>query len=131
MSAFVAEEIPASVVAFMANFHSSLSEYDLLAFNQAEVSILKIIAEKLKIPYEKISLNLSKYGDTCGNSIPLLLTDLYGGHGQKELRVLACGFGEGLSWGVADFVIDAKDILEVIETDEVFGDGSVSHVFQQ
>ena len=37
--------------------------------------------------------------------------------------VLSCGFGIGLSWGVASFDIDTADILPVIEDDSVFEEG--------
>jgi len=131
LSGFASDEIPAAVREFMLKYNSQVSDYDFFAFNQTDVAVLKHISDTLGIPFDKVLVNPSGFGDTCGNSIPLLLTDGFGGSDQKEIHVLACGFGEGLSWGVADFYMNTKNLIPVIETDAVFEDGAVSHVFQQ
>lgn len=37
-----------------------------------------------------------------------------------------CGFGVGLSWGVSSTKVNIKDILPIIETDEVFEEGIIN-----
>ncbi len=83
MSAFGSDEIPTAVVEFMKNFGTKMPDYDFYAFNQTYQNVLKNISEKLKIQIEKVLINLAGYGDTAGNSIPLLLTDVYGGRAIK------------------------------------------------
>lgn len=37
-----------------------------------------------------------------------------------------CGFGVGLSWGVASARINTDDILPIVETDDYFTDGIIN-----
>lgn len=62
-----------------------------------------------------------------GNFIPLFLSELNLAEERRLRRILCAGVGEGISWGIADFCINDTGILNVIETDEFFKDGSVSH----
>lgn len=129
MATFAETEIPLLISDYLINSGNKISDYGILAFNQVHVVTLSRIAEKLGILPEKLIGNINHRGYTCGNSIPLLLADSINGNVNTEIRVLACGFGEGLSYGLADFVIGSEDILPLIITDESFADGAVSHVF--
>ena len=42
------------------------------------------------------------------------------------MKFLMCGFGVGLSWGVCSATINKKDIMPVIETDEIFEEGIIN-----
>ncbi len=39
---------------------------------------------------------------------------------KESVRLLCCGFGVGLSWGIVYANIDTQNILPVIETDECY-----------
>ena len=70
---------------------------------------------------------LDRYGNTSAASIPMVLGDVYGDKDEsKELSVLMSGFGVGLSWGVCSAKINAKDILPIIESDEIFEEGIIN-----
>lgn len=127
MDGFVINKVPAAVKDFMGRNTTSAADYDFMAFQQYSAKVLKNISAELNIPPGKLPMNLSKYGYTAGNSIPLLLTDFLGGSKQADVHVLAVGFGEGFSWGIADFYVNADDILEVAFTSDVFDDGHVTH----
>ena len=71
-------------------------------------------------------LSLDRFGNPSAAAIPMVICDTYGKDEEsKELNVLMCGFGVGLSWGVCSAIINVKDILPIIETDEVFEEGII------
>ena len=70
---------------------------------------------------------LDRYGNTSAASIPMVLGDVYGNSDEdKKLKVLMSGFGVGLSWGVCSAKINVKDILPIIESDDIFEEGIIN-----
>ena len=64
------------------------------------------------------------FGNTSGASAPLSLVDRFGESDEdRELFLIASGFGIGLSWGVVDFRINAKDILPLTIGHDTYDDG--------
>jgi 3-oxoacyl-[acyl-carrier-protein] synthase-3 len=63
--------------------------------------MLKFIAKRAGISMDKIPINIEKYGNTNGSTIPLLLVDLASaeGKGIGGREIIMVGFGAGLSWG--------------------------------
>lgn len=74
---------------------------------------------------EKIPVSLDRYGNTSGTSIPLTICDRWGEAAGKELRLIMCGFGIGLSWGIVDAVVSSDDVLPIAYTDEYYTDGGL------
>ena len=80
----------------------SATEVDWFVGHQANLRILRAVAEELELPEERVAVNIDRVGNTLAASIPLLLADLVvGGDLQPGHRVLLCAFGAGLSWGSA------------------------------
>jgi 3-oxoacyl-[acyl-carrier-protein] synthase-3 len=76
------------------------SEIDLFVPHQANIRIINSAAEKLGLPDEKVFINVDKYGNTSGGSIPLALYEAYEEGRLKEgMVVMTVGFGAGLVWG--------------------------------
>lgn len=75
-------------------------DIDLFVPHQANLRIVQSAAERLKLPPEKVFINLEKYGNTSGASIPI---GLYEAAKQGRLKqgmvVMTVGFGAGLVWG--------------------------------
>lgn len=121
---FTIFDIPRLIKDFWQKTETTVDDYDCYAFHQANLSILKQIAKKTKIPFEKIPITLDRYGNTSGASAIMSLCDRYGENEDSEkVKVFACGFGIGLSWGCASFEINTEDIIPIIEDDEVFEEG--------
>lgn len=73
---------------------------DLYLLHQANRMILSRVAKKIKIDPASMPINIDKYGNTSGATIPLLLVDLLNNDENIEnARLLLCGFGVGLGWG--------------------------------
>lgn len=125
MEDFAVTRMPQAIKSFTQKNNITVKDYDFVALQQYNSTVLNNIAQQLNV--ESLPANLNRYGNTAGNSIPLLLSDNFGGKTQQNVHVLAGSFGEGFSWGVADFYIAADDVLEVIVTGDIFDDGHVTH----
>ena len=125
--AFTISDIPKTIKEFMAKEGTSVDDYDCLAMHQANKFILQMLCKKLKVSQEKMPMCLDRYGNTSAASIPMVLSDVYGSNeDETDLNVLMSGFGVGLSWGVCSAKIKVKDILPIIESDEIFEEGIIN-----
>lgn len=120
---FTISEIPALLEAFMGAVNTQIDDYDALVLHQANMMIIKNIAKRVHMPMEKVPVSLDRFGNTSGASIPLTVVDLYGSQSEdKDVNLLTCGFGIGLSWGVVQFGINTKDILPMVYSKDTFDD---------
>lgn len=84
--------------------HADVSpeQLDLVILHQANQRIIDSAVSDLNVPPEKVFVNLDRYGNTSGASIPLALDEaLRAGKIKRGDLVLLCGFGAGLAWGTA------------------------------
>lgn len=80
----------------------SADELALVVLHQANQRIIDSAVSDLGVPPEKVFVNLNRYGNTSGASIPLALDEAFKqGKIQPGDYVLMCGFGSGLAWGTA------------------------------
>jgi len=125
--AFTISQVPRTIKEFLAKTEMDINEYDCLAFHQANKYISQMLCKKLKCSEEKMPLCLDRFGNTSAPAIPLVLCDTYGeDNSGKELNVLTCGFGVGLSWGVCSLILNTNDVYPIIETDEIFEEGIIN-----
>lgn len=74
-------------------------ELDLLVPHQANLRIITSAAKRLKMPMEKVWVNVDKYANTSAASIPIALCEAQSaGALKKGDNVLLAGFGAGLTW---------------------------------
>lgn len=125
---FSISEVPELIKEFVEKNKLDKETFDCYAFHQANCFILKQIAKMAKLPKEKIHISMDRYGNTSVTSIPLTICDKYGNEKEEIQRsIFSCGFGIGLSWGITTFYINQKDVLPIIESDEYYTEGEVSH----
>ncbi len=101
---FAARRVPEIIE--KALFHAKLTadDVDWLLLHQANQRILDTVAQRLKIPPEKVISNLAEFGNTSAASIPLALDpQVRQGRIKPGDIVASAGFGAGLSWGAAIF----------------------------
>ena len=68
--------------------------------HQANLRIIQTLAGLLKVPMEKVYINIHKYGNTSAGTIPLALDEaVREGRVQPGSLVLLPVFGGGLTWG--------------------------------
>ena len=125
---FTIFDVPRLIKDFWEQSGTTPQDYDCFAFHQANLYILKQIAKKTKIPFERLPITLDRYGNTSGASAIVSLCDVYGGSDEgKVIKVMACGFGIGISLGAASFEINTADILPIMEDDEIYTEGLITH----
>lgn len=78
------------------------NDIDWVVPHQANLRILQAVAEKLKVPMERVFTNVHKYGNTSSASIPLALDEAHrSGKIQRGDHILLLSFGAGLTWGAS------------------------------
>lgn len=125
---FTIFDVPRLIKDFFAQTETTPDYYDCFAFHQANLYILKQIAKKTKIDFERMPITLDRYGNTSGASAIVSLCDKYGESNEsKTIKVMACGFGIGISLGATSFEINTDDILPIYEDDQVFEEGLITN----
>jgi 3-oxoacyl-[acyl-carrier-protein] synthase-3 len=75
-------------------------DIDLLIPHQANIRIIDAIANRLKLPKEKVFINIQEYGNTSAASIPIALDQARKEGLLKDgSRCLLVAFGGGFTWG--------------------------------
>jgi 3-oxoacyl-[acyl-carrier-protein] synthase-3 len=79
-------------------------EIDWFIPHQANIRIMDTVAERLRIPKEKVIITVHKYGNTSAASIPTALDEgVRSGEIQRGDLILTSSFGAGFTWGAALF----------------------------
>jgi len=80
----------------------TVDDLDLYVPHQANLRILKAVADRLGLPLEKVMLNLDRYGNTSASSIPIALDEaVRQGRITEGSLVMLGAFGAGLTWASA------------------------------
>jgi 3-oxoacyl-[acyl-carrier-protein] synthase-3 len=96
------EKMPAVLAEAMEKAGVNSGQVDFVIFHQANIRIIKSIAEKFGWPDEKNIVNIQKYGNTSAATIPIALAEaIESGRIKKGNIVAFSAFGGGLTWGGA------------------------------
>ncbi len=78
----------------------SLADVDLVIPHQANTRIIQSsVVKQLKIPEQKVFINLERYGNTSAASIPIALCEaIAAGRVRPGQNLVFAGFGAGLTW---------------------------------
>lgn len=80
----------------------TMDQIDFLIPHQANIRIIKAVAEHLKVPPQKMVINVEKYGNTSSASIPLALSEaMKEGRIKKGHTIALTSLGGGLAVGSA------------------------------
>lgn len=115
--AFGISKAPESVNKLTEHFNLDKDTIDYFLFHQANLFMNEKIRKKLKLPEDKVPYSLSEFGNTSSATIPLTMISNLSQHLKTEkLKLLACGFGVGLSWGSVYFetqTIVCSSLIEI------------------
>lgn len=116
--AFAQSRVPKNIRALFEKYEIAPASPDIFAFHQANLALNERIRKKLDLPPEKVPYSLRNFGNTSSASIPLTLVSecrasLNGGGATR--KILACGFGVGLSLGSAFFETNAISVPALLE----------------
>ncbi|MCC8081666.1 MAG: ketoacyl-ACP synthase III [Lachnospiraceae bacterium] len=98
---FAVKKIPEAILETLDKADLTVDDIDWFLLHQANARINQSIARKLKIPIEKVPMNVDHCGNTSGGSVPILLDEVNRKGMLKSGDTIVCaGFGSGLTWGV-------------------------------
>lgn len=89
---------------------------DYYMFHQPNRYILEKLAERMKVPADRMPMNIvEKYGNSNASTIPMVITDNYADV-LTESQKLCClsGFGSGLSWAAAIMNMGKLDVCKML-----------------
>ncbi|MCB5261246.1 MAG: ketoacyl-ACP synthase III [Candidatus Cloacimonetes bacterium] len=76
------------------------ADVDWVIPHQANLRIIEALADKMKVPINKVIINIQKYGNTSSATVPLATDEAIR---SKKIRrgdiLLLTSFGAGLTWG--------------------------------
>ena len=91
-----------SAVKAMEEANVTIDDIDWVVAHQANVRIITAVGQKLKVPSEKVYINVDKYGNTSAASVPIAFDEMVRkGLVKRGQKVLFVAFGGGLTWGAS------------------------------
>jgi 3-oxoacyl-[acyl-carrier-protein] synthase-3 len=78
----------------------SIDDIDMVISHQMNARIIESASKRLKLPNEKIFLNIAEYGNTSAASVPIAFDEcVRAGKIREGDIVIFVAFGAGLTWG--------------------------------
>ncbi len=104
-------KVPKSIKKLVEHFSLDINDVDYFLMHQANKMMNENIRTKLGFPIEKCPYSLCDFGNTSSASIPLTCVTEVATREDvaSHLRIIACGFGVGLSWGSVYF--ETKNLI--------------------
>lgn len=113
---FTLRSVPALVTSVIEAAQTQIASYDYFLFHQANLFMLKHLAKKIKLPADKMPINIEEFGNTSCASIPLLMTTrLRERLMLAPLNICMLGFGVGYSWAASSMRLGPLQFIEAIE----------------
>jgi 3-oxoacyl-[acyl-carrier-protein] synthase-3 len=83
----------------LAEANINLEDISLFISHQANGRIIQSAAKSLKLPPEKVFVNLDRYGNTSAASVPIALCEaIEQGRVKRDDHLVMVSFGAGLTW---------------------------------
>lgn len=77
-----------------------LDDISMLISHQMNARIIESAAKRLKLPSEKVFINITEYGNTSAASVPIAFNECFKNGKIKEGDIVVLvAFGAGLTWG--------------------------------
>jgi 3-oxoacyl-[acyl-carrier-protein] synthase-3 len=113
ISDFALDVVPGTVKEILNKCKMNKGDIDYYVFHQANKFMLKFLQEKCELLEQPYWNDVSNYGNTVSNSIPIALVDMIKQNRKKVLKnVMTIGFGVGLSW--AGCVLNLEESVSIL-----------------
>ena len=94
--------VPQSIETLLTRNEVKVNDLRYMLPHQPSIGILKTIAQKIGLPFEKVKTNMDKYANTSGGTIPIVLDEtLKSDPPAKGDHLLFAAVGAGWTWGTA------------------------------
>jgi 3-oxoacyl-[acyl-carrier-protein] synthase III len=99
---FAVTKLPESAHALLAKHDVKVGDIDWFLAHQANQRINEFIRDKLRVPSEKMPMNIDRFGNTSAATIPILIDEqTRAGHLKRGELNLLLALGAGIHWGCA------------------------------
>lgn len=115
---FVQTKVPPLIEEILEYSNQTKEDIDWFLFHQPNKFMLKKLAEKIEVPYEKMPMNLvENYGNSSGATIPMTIIHNFSNSLLKnKFNCCLAGFGSGLSWGAITMELGELDFCELLDS---------------
>lgn len=97
---FAVKSVPQCIEELFEKTGTKAEDIACFVLHQANIRIIKSVAQRVGAELEKFPCNLSWYGNTSAASVPILLDELNkSGKLKAGDKIVLSGFGGGLTWG--------------------------------
>ena len=116
---FVQSQIPPLIENMLSEINMKKNDIDYYLFHQPNKFMLKKLADKMQVSYEKMFMNIvENYGNPSGASIPINIVHNMGKRMVDcEFKCCLSAFGSGLTWGAMVMHLGNFEFCEMIESD--------------
>lgn len=112
---FTLREVPPLFKSILSLAGWSWDDVDAVVMHQANRFMLEFLAKRMRLPLEKVILDLENRGNTSSASIPLAITDALAPQLKvRSLRMILAGFGVGYSWGAAALICGPMVVPDLV-----------------
>jgi len=96
------EVVPQSIHAILKKNNIDIDAIKCMLPHQPSIRILKEVARRVNLPFEKVKTNMDRYANTSGGTIPIILDETLKNESfdQGDLLLFAA-VGAGWTWGTA------------------------------
>jgi 3-oxoacyl-[acyl-carrier-protein] synthase-3 len=114
---FVQVDVPPMIESLLAFAGASMEDVDWFLFHQPNRFMLQKLADKMKVPYAKMPMNVVEhFGNSSGVTIPIAAAFNLGNRlTTEQFRVCLAGFGVGLTWSSMLMPLGELDFCELVE----------------
>lgn len=99
---FAVKKVPECINQVLEESGTDIGEIKYFVLHQANSRIFESVAKRLKQPLDKFPMNIARYGNTSGGSVPMILDELNReGKLSRGDKLVLAGFGAGLTWAAA------------------------------
>ena len=111
---FAMKSVPITIKETLKKNKINIDDIDIFILHQANKFLLNSLRKKLDISEDKFYISLADRGNTTSSTIPIALHDAIKEKVvKKNMKVLICGFGVGLSWATSVIHVSEKLINSI------------------
>ncbi|MBU0525916.1 MULTISPECIES: 3-oxoacyl-ACP synthase III family protein [Pseudomonas] len=112
---FALEKVPSAINAFLRDKGIDPDRVPFFLLHQANKFMLDYLAKKLGVSPARVPIEVADVGNTGPSSIPLMICKRHDREDLRQDNLIACGFGVGLSIGVAHLSLRDALIVDPVE----------------
>lgn len=102
---YATRSVPTNIRDLLARNGITIDDIDRFLLHPGSLRVIELLKKELKLPADKVPVEIEDHGNTISSSIPLLLKqDVID---KVHRRLLLSGFGVGFTWGSA--VLELRD----------------------